>query len=234
MFAFHVAVPPRASELVLTFQVITPQAGQNDVVMTVEMAVLDWNTVLLYPGGRPAAGMMVNASLRTPVGWNIATALTQVGESRGENRFATTSLTTLIDSPVMSGRFLRTIQLSDAPVPVRLNIAATDAAGLALPDGRVEAMRNLVAQAYALFGSHHFDHYDALFWLSREMGGKGLEHHQSSEDGVDPTYFTDVPVHVWMADLLAHEFTHSWNGKFRVPRGTLTPTYDVPVRNDLL
>ncbi len=47
--------------------------------------------------------------------------------------------------------------------------------------------RNLVQQAYKLFGSHHYDHYDFLLSLSDQMGGNGLEHHQSSEDGTDPT-----------------------------------------------
>ena len=42
-----------------------------------------------------------------------------------------------------------------------------------------------------LFGARHYDHYDFLLTISDNLGGEGLEHHRSSEDGVDLGYFTD-------------------------------------------
>ena len=36
------------------------------------------------------------------------------------------------------------------------------------------------------------------------------------------------------ADLLPHEFTHSWNGKYRRPAGLATPDYAEPMKGGLL
>ena len=66
------------------------------------------------------------------------------------------------------------------------------------------------------------------------MGGKGLEHHQSSEDGTHANYFTDWSAGVAGRALLPHEYTHSWNGKFRRPADLWTPNFNVPMQNDLL
>ena len=92
----------------------------------------------------------------------------------------------------------------------------------------------MVRQARTLFGSSHFDHYDFLFALTDEMGGIGLEHHRSSEDSSAPKYFTDWASLADERDLLPHEFTHSWNGKFRRPADLWTPDYRTPMQNSLL
>ena len=94
--------------------------------------------------------------------------------------------------------------------------------------------RNLVQQAAKLFGSHHYDHYDFLVSLSDTLGRQGLEHHQSSEDSTKANYFTDWPAGVLESDLLPHEYTHSWNGKFRRPADLWTPNFNVPMRDFLL
>ena len=71
--------------------------------------------------------------------------------------------------------------------------------------------------------------------MSESFGGIGLEHHQSSENGVKPGYFVkdwDKPSRDrW---LLPHEYVHSWNGKFRRPRDLWTPDYNQPMRDSLL
>ena len=94
--------------------------------------------------------------------------------------------------------------------------------------------KNLVIEAQKLFNSHHYDHYDFLFSLSDTVSGKGLEHHQSSEDGTRANYFTDWAAGVGGRALLPHEYTHSWNGKFRRPADLWTPNFNVPMQNDLL
>jgi predicted metalloprotease with PDZ domain len=66
------------------------------------------------------------------------------------------------------------------------------------------------------------------------MGGIGLEHHRSSENGVDGDYFTDWTRAASERDLLPHEMTHSWNGKFRRPADLWTPNYETPMRGSLL
>src|SRR6202171_5516101 len=66
------------------------------------------------------------------------------------------------------------------------------------------------------------------------MGGIGLEHHQSSEDGTLPGYFTEWDRSADARGLLPHEYTHSWNGKFRRPADRWTPNFNVPMRDSLL
>jgi predicted metalloprotease with PDZ domain len=98
----------------------------------------------------------------------------------------------------------------------------------------LQAHKNLVSQAYKLYGAHHYDHYDFLLALTDQMGGIGLEHHRSSENSTVPNYFTEWDKTPDTRDLLPHEFTHSWNGKFRRPADLWTPTYNVPMQGSLL
>ena len=55
----------------------------------------------------------------------------------------------------------------------------------------------------------------------------GLEHHRSSEDGVRMGYFTDWAMNVGARNLLPHEYTHSWDGKFRRGADLWTPDYRI-------
>jgi predicted metalloprotease with PDZ domain len=119
-------------------------------------------------------------------------------------------------------------------VPVRLNIVADDPKYLEAKPEQIEAHRKLVDQAYKLYGARHYDHYDFLFSLSDQMGGNGLEHQRSSENGVGPEYFTEWGKNAADRDLLPHEFTHSWNGKYRRPADLTTPNFNVPMSDTLL
>ncbi|HEY2177168.1 MAG TPA: peptidase M61, partial [Caulobacteraceae bacterium] len=120
------------------------------------------------------------------------------------------------------------------PARVSLDVIADKPADLAATPGQIAAHRALVTQAYRTFASHHYDHYDFLFSLSDKMGGIGLEHHRSSEDGTRAKYFVDWDKSPAGRDLLAHEFTHSWNGKFRRPADLWTPNFNVPMGDSLL
>ena len=99
---------------------------------------------------------------------------------------------------------------------------------------QVELHRRLVTQADRLFASRHYAHYDFLFALSDQFGGIGLEHHQSSENGVRPDYFTDWKTSVASRGLLPHEYAHSWDGKFRRPADLTTANYNIPMQDSLL
>ena len=50
----------------------------------------------------------------------------------------------------------------------------------------------------------------------------------------DPGYFTNWEANSRGRDLLPHEYTHSWNGKFRRPADLWTPNASVPMRGSLL
>ncbi len=238
VYAFHVDVPAGASTLDVEFQFLSPQeSGQGRVVMTPQMLNLQWNTVVLYPAGHYSSRIKVAPSVKLPAGWKFATALDGGGTaaSDGSVAFDPVSLEVLVDSPMIAGRWYRQVELDPgAKVPVRLDIIADDAKDLEYTDAQMKPHRDLVQQAYRLFGSHHYDHYDFLFTLSDQLGHNGLEHHRSSEDGTDPGYFTQWNAKVASRDLLAHEYTHSWNGKFRRPADLSTPNFNVTMGDSLL
>ena len=78
-------------------------------------------------------------------------------------------------------------------------------------------------------------HYDFLLALSDELTGEGLEHHRSSENATDGNYFSEWDKTADGRDLLAHEFTHSWNGKYFRPADLWSPDFNsVPERDSLL
>jgi predicted metalloprotease with PDZ domain len=137
---------------------------------------------------------------------------------------------------MFAGRYFQTIDLDPGGrrPPVRLNVMADRPDLLKASPEQIEAHRRLIRQADRLFGARQFDRYDFLLALTERMGGIGLEHHRSSENGTVTNYFTEWGKSAPARDLLPHEYTHSWNGKFRRPADLWTPTYSEPMRNSLL
>jgi predicted metalloprotease with PDZ domain len=175
------------------------------------------------------------ATLRVPAAWRYGTALPIRSESGNEIQFQPSSLTTLIDSPVSAGAFYRTIDLgSDRGAKHFLHLAADSARALEITPEQVTSYKNLVAETGALFGSRHYRDYHFLLTLSEHVAHFGLEHHESSDNRAPERVLIDEgPRKAW-ADLLTHEFVHSWNGKFRRPYGLATGGFDKPMKGDLL
>lgn len=236
VFAFHVAVPAGVTALDVGFQFLSPvEPNEGRVLMTPDMLSLEWMTLALYPAGYFARQIQVTASVHLPDGWQFATALEAASTDGGVTAFKTVSFDTLVDSPMVAGRYFKRLDLDPgSAVPIHLDVVADRAALLEAMPEQLEAHRALVRQAYKLYGSHHYDHYDFLFSLSDKLGGIGLEHHQSSEDGTVPDFFTEWNKNLDTRNLLPHEFTHSWNGKFRRPADLWTPNFNVPMRDSLL
>ncbi len=236
VYAFHVTPPAGATSLDLEFQYISPQTeAEGRVVATPAMAELEWNAVALYPAGYFARDIPIQAQLTLPEGWGYASALGSASQNTGAVDFKAVPFDVLLDSPVLAGRYFERVDLDPgAAVPVYLDVATDRPEQLVIKPEELAAHRNLVTQAYRLFGSHHYDHYDFLLSLSDELGDVGLEHHRSSEDGDDVSYFTDWDKTMPDRDLLAHEFTHSWNGKYRRPADLWTADYNTPMRDSLL
>lgn len=236
VFAFHVAVPSGVTSLAVEFQFVSPvDTNEGRVVMTPDMLNLQWVAMSLYPAGYFARQITVEPSVRLPDGWQLATALETASTDGAVTTFKPVSFNTLVDSPIFAGRYFKRFDLDpNGRVPVHLNVIADRPQLLEATPEQIEAHRALVRQAYQLFGSHHYDHYDFLLALTDRMGGIGLEHHQSSENGTAPNYFTDWNRTIDRRNLLPHEFTHSWNGKFRRPADLWTPNFNVPMRDSLL
>lgn len=234
MYAFHVTVPEGASVLDVVFDFITPpETGgfTSGASATTELAVLNWNQVLLYPQGVPSDQMRLQANLKVPNGWKYGTALPIARESGNEIQFQPSSLTTLIDSPVSAGAHYRTIELGQGHY---LHVAGDSDRAVELSDDAIEHYKNLVLETGALFGSRHYRNYHFLLTLSDHVASFGLEHHESSDDRIAERGMVDDVTRKVNADLLPHEFTHSWNGKYRRPAGLATPDYAEPMKGGLL
>lgn len=231
VYAFHIDVPRGARQLDLAFEFVSAtNADQGRVVVTPAMMNLQFEMVSLYPAGYFARRIPVKATVTYPDGWRAASALA-ARVSGSTYSYEATNYETLIDSPVFAGRHFRQEQLSPR---VRLNIVADEAANLAATPAQIDAHKRLVAQAVKLFGSEQYDRYEFLLALTKQMGGIGLEHHRSSENGVNPEYFTEWDKGPGRRNLLPHEFAHSWNGKYRRPAGNWTPDFNTPMNDDLL
>jgi predicted metalloprotease with PDZ domain len=236
VFAFHVSPPSKVTSIEVDFQYLAPPAGDYGRLETTQrILTLEWDAVTLYPAGYYSRQITVDARLKIPSGWQLATALARVGQEGDEVRFGPTTFETLVDSPVYAGAYMTSVDLDPgASVPVHLDLFADRPELLAVTPDELTAHRNLVQQAYRLFGARHYDHYDFLVSLSDILQPMGVERHRSSFDGVSANYLTEWNKSVGLHSLLSHEFVHSWNGKFRRPADLWTPNYNVPMRNSLL
>jgi predicted metalloprotease with PDZ domain len=236
VFAFHVSLPSTVTSIDVDFQYLAPPAGDyGRPETTLRILTLEWDAVTLYPAGYYSRQITVDARLKIPSGWQLATALARVGQEGDEVRFGPTTFETLVDSPVYAGAHMASVDLDPgASVPVHLDLFADRPELLAMTPDELTAHRNLIQQAYRLFGARHYDHYDFLVSLSDILPPMGVERHRSSFDGVSANYLTEWHKSVGLHSLLSHEFVHSWNGKFRRPADLWTPNYNVPMRNSLL
>jgi predicted metalloprotease with PDZ domain len=242
MFAFHIDVPAGTTSLDVSFDFLSPPdtsgfAGGSSA--TTELAVLNWNQFILYPQGADADRFQYQANLKVPDGWKFGTALPIRRESGNEIEFQPASLTTMVDSPVSAGKHYRTIDLgTDRGAPHFVHLAGDSDRALEAPAELIAAWKNLVAETGALFGSRHYRDYHFLLTLSDHVAHFGLEHHESSDDRVGERTLVDSALRNYDAALLTHEFTHSWNGKYRRPVGLTSGGkdggYDVPMKGDLL
>lgn len=236
VFAFHVEVPEGVTSLEAAYQFLSPVEGnQGRITMTDNIVGVQWNAMTLYPAGYATRKITVQPNLKLPAGFQFGTALETDHRQGDDVAFKATDVETLVDSPLFSGRYFKRIDLDPgAKIPVHLNVVADDAASLETKPEQIEVHKKLVQQAYKLYKSQHYKHYDFLFALSEEFSGIGLEHHQSSENGVKADYFTDWKKSEPGRDLLAHEYTHSWDGKFRRPDGQAVDNFNVPLDDSLM
>jgi predicted metalloprotease with PDZ domain len=242
MYAFHVDVPAGANELKVSLDTITndASAGGGGPAATTNVLDLNWNQVVLYPQDASSDDVEVEARVTQPPGWKFGTALpvAMVTKSGTDDviGFKPVSLTTLIDSPLIAGDHYRKIELTkpgETPAHVIDMVSESDA-GLAMTPADETAYRKLVAEAGALFGARHYLEYHFLLTLSDQAGHHGVEHHQSSDNSTAERTLLDPDIHLLEADLLPHEFAHSWNGKYRRPAGLATRNYQDPMKGDLL
>jgi predicted metalloprotease with PDZ domain len=236
-FTIHVDVPAGESEVTAELDFLSPATFEGGFSAgssaTDKMAVISWNQLLLYPKGWKSDDINYTASLTLPTGWKFGTPLPIASQSGNEIKFSTVSLTTLVDSPVIAGEFLKVVPLAQNPL-TEMDIAADSAAALDAPQDLWDHYKNLVEQANKLFGAHHYRDYHFLLSLSDHVAHFGLEHHESDDSRISERALVDEGPRKLAAELLPHEYVHSWNGKFRRPADLATPEYQTPMQDDLL
>jgi predicted metalloprotease with PDZ domain len=232
MHAFHVELQKDVKAIDVEFQFLSAtDSDEGRVVMTPEMMNLQWFSLLLYPAGYFARQITFEAEVTLPEGWELTTQLETAARSGSTVRFKPVSLETLIDSPLFAGRHFRRFELGGIHgAPVFLDVVADAPEYLAAPDAAIDAYRRLVVEAAGVFGRPPFRRYNFMLGLTREMGSIGTEHLASSENTRPLDYFSD-----WQSSaLLAHEFSHSWNGKARRPADLWSSDFNLPMRNSML
>lgn len=230
MFAFHVSVPAGTKRLEVDFD----DVSQPGTVATANLARIKWNRLLMYPRGVKSDLIKVTASMQYLADWKYATALPVTSESAGSVNFGETDLTTFIDSPAIMGKYFAKIPLSSSNGPTEMDIAGETADSIKYSPETLAGWENLITQANLAFGGHHYRSYKFLLTLSDNGGDEGLEHHESSEDGTGEKALTDKLEYLDLGDLLGHEYTHSWNGKYRRPASLTTADFEIPMHGDLL
>lgn len=235
VYAFHLDVPDGVSSIDVSFQYLSGRTDNEGFEITDRMMDLEWSKTLLYPAGYFSRDITFAPSVTLAHGWQLGTALETASQSGDVVTFKPVTLNNLVDSPIYAGLYFKRVDLNPGgDAPVHLDIVADAPKYLEMTPEQLKVHRALVTQAVKLFGSHHYDHYDFLFSLSDQLGGNGTEHHQSSENGLGADYFTAWSDSAPDRDLLAHEYTHSWNGKFRRPADLWTPNFNVPMGDSLL
>lgn len=236
MYAFHLVVPEGVSSVDASLDFLISAPGPTidfSASGAANLFILMWNQVVLYPKGWPASELTFLPTLTLPSDWKFSTSLPITKRSGNTVSFAPVALDLLIDSPVQSGEFMRVFPLSASP-PQELDVLSDDAWALEIPSDLIERYKRLVAEADALYKSHHFRDYHFLLTLSDNVMELGQEHHESSDDRVKQHMLVDPNARLLVAGLLPHEFSHSWNGQYRRPEGVATPDFQEPMKDELL
>jgi len=242
MYAFHLDVPAGVSALDVAFDFISPpESGgfTSGSSTTTELAVLNWNQLLLYPQGAASDAFQYQATLTVPSGWRYGTALPIQRESGNQIEFQPASMTTMVDSPVSAGAHYKTFELgTEQGAAHYLHVAADSDRALEASPELIGHFKDLVKETTALFGAHHYKSYHFLYTLSDHVAHFGLEHHESSDDRTGERTLIDPDALRATGYLLPHEFVHSWNGKYRRPAGLTTKGqdggYDASMKGELL
>lgn len=236
VYAFHIDVPEGATSVDVDFQFLSSQGGREGrVMMTPEMLSLQWDKVSVYPAGHNIRMINADASVTLPAGWEGATALELASKDGDTLNYKTITYNALVDSPMLAGKYHKQVDLNPgAKTSVHMDLFGDSAKDLEFKPESMKPYRELVQQMYKMYGAHHYGHYTFLTSVSDKLGGIGLEHHQSSEDGVKADYFTDAKKNTFSRDLFAHEYNHSWDGKYRRGADLTTPNFNVPMGDSLL
>jgi predicted metalloprotease with PDZ domain len=232
MYAFHVQVPRGVHTLDVQFTVLV---NSPDPMSTPNLAIINWNRVLFYQADTNSHHVYFKPSIILPDGWSYGTALPGPQQSGQRVDFAEVPLNMLVDSPLDCGRYYKHIELwRQGSAYQMLDIFADKPQDLDIPDKLIAQYKRMSPEGLALYGSRHWNYYHSLLTLSDAIGFQGIEHHQSSDNRAPDDFMTNPKQQLAGGDLLTHEFSHSWNGKYRRPADLTTLNFQIPMQTDLL
>jgi predicted metalloprotease with PDZ domain len=231
-FTFHLQIPAGVTHLNASYDFIEPDGNSA----TDKLMVLEWNEVVLYPEGTPAEKLLYDTKLVMPEGWKFGSSLPVESQSGNQVSFKPISLDLLVDSPVITGEFYRSVDITPPGEPIHheLDMVADSEDALNISPKNQKEMTNLVAESGKLFGARHYRDYHFLLTLSDHVAHFGLEHHESNDSRLPENALLVPSAGMSLGGLLSHEFVHSWNGKFRRPADLAVPYYEQPMKTDLL
>jgi predicted metalloprotease with PDZ domain len=248
LYEYHLTVPAGVTTLHAHLDcIVTARVSQK-------LAVLEWEKLLLYPANTPVKDIAIQPSVTVPAGWGIGTALTPTGTSAAvpvntgvdeadhtstpgamTTHYAATTVEQLEDSPVIAGQYFHEFPLAPEITPTHyIDVVADSPEDSDLRPEILAEISNLVRETGAAYGPRHYHVYHFLLTLSDVAGGEGLEHGQSSDNGIGEKSFSDADHQLADSDLLSHEFTHSWNGKYRRPFNLYQPDFATMQQGSLL
>ena len=228
MYAFHVTVPAGVHSLRVDSTILL-NSQTSGTMATRNILVGNWNRYLLYQRNVDNSSYFVKAEIIMPPAWDYASALPLERRSGQHVEFATVSLETLVDSPTDMGQFYRHITTwSENGAATYLDLFADAPEDLQIDDKLIDAYKRLTPEMMAFYGGRHWNVYHAELTLSDAIGIEGIEHHQSSDNRTNDDFMTDPSALDTGGDLIPHEFSHSWNGKYRRPFDLQQPNYNEP------
>jgi predicted metalloprotease with PDZ domain len=240
LYAFDCVVPSGADAVEAELLYVVPAHSDPlevslAVVASRQMAIINWNALVLYPDDVDQTKIDYHPKLILPPDWSCASSLTASSQVAGIVVYAPATLERLIDSPVLAGAHLKTIMLTQVTgVPHFLDVATED--------GRTEVPADLIAgltqvanEAGALFGGRGYHRFHFLLGISDGIPNFGLEHHECTVNTISAASLGNDPHGRWWPTfLLAHEYVHSWNGKHRRPADMLAANFHADLKTDLL
>ena len=242
-YSVHVVASASVKSIHADFDVFDVASRANTTTTrrtSSHVLMLEPSDIVLYPAGVPARSISVQATIQLPSEWTGASALRtpdQTGPALfGANpHFAVVSLEQFVDSPIVAGDHCRQFSLAQEIRPRHtLDVCAESASDLDLSPALLDHMSALVRESTQLFRSHHYEHYDFLVALSPHLDGDSLEHTQSADYVVKGKDLKDSSGVGLVSNLIPHEYTHAWCGKYRRPARMATADFQTPQQDDLL
>ncbi len=240
LYRFHCEVPTGARAIEVALDLICNEpsilASGHLSYGTRGVAILNWSNVFVYPEGRSCNELEAELTVLMPDDWKYASALKTRTHAPGRIQFEPVSLFELADRPLVAGRYLKSIKLDSGTGPdAYLDVVGETESAVEVKPAVADAYGRVVREAQALFGACHYPEYHFLTTSSNALGYFGLEHRTSSVDGLREGDLLDANrLRGWVANLLPHEYVHSWCGKFRRPAGMITEDFHTPYHTSLL